>query len=90
VNARPSAAPEPPERWIDAAELALTMGVSTRTVARWVSQGCPSDDWGMRCRRFQTSAVIAWARERTTARTIARTRGDVRDVTDLRPRQAKE
>jgi len=61
----------PQERYVDARELAALMGVSERTVKRWVAAGCPSETWGMaRTRRFLPSEVIAWARSRldTTTR----------------------
>jgi hypothetical protein len=58
-------APLPPERWIDARELAALMGVSVSTVKRWRQQGMPSETWGMgRTRRYQASAAMRWARER--------------------------
>lgn len=52
------------ERYVDAGELAALMGVSTRTVARWVEDGIPSETWGLRARRFRPSLAIAWARSR--------------------------
>jgi phage terminase Nu1 subunit (DNA packaging protein) len=55
----------PREPYIDARQLADVMGVSTRTVKRWVAAGCPSETWGMkRTRRFLASEVIGWARAR--------------------------
>jgi phage terminase Nu1 subunit (DNA packaging protein) len=59
-----SAAP-PPERYIDARALAELMGVSTRTIARMVAEGMPSQTWGMRrTRRFRPSEAIGWAASR--------------------------
>jgi phage terminase Nu1 subunit (DNA packaging protein) len=56
----------PSERYVDAHELAALMGVSGRTVKRWVAQGIPSETWGMsRTRRFLPSEAMKWARERT-------------------------
>ena len=49
------------ERYVDARELADALGVSRRTVTRWVAAGCPSQTWGMRVRRFRISEVAAWA-----------------------------
>jgi phage terminase Nu1 subunit (DNA packaging protein) len=49
------------ERYVDAGELAAALGVSRRTVTRWVAAGCPSQTWGMRVRRFRISEVAAWA-----------------------------
>jgi phage terminase Nu1 subunit (DNA packaging protein) len=52
------------ERYVDASELAALMGVSTRTVKRWTVQGMPSEDWGIRVRRYLPSKCIAWVRAR--------------------------
>lgn len=53
------------ERYVDARELAGLMGISTRTVKRWVALGMPSETWGMaRTRRFLPSEAMAWARAR--------------------------
>jgi excisionase family DNA binding protein len=52
------------ERYIDTRELAVLMGVSTRTVERMVREGMPSETWGLRRRRFLASEAMAWARER--------------------------
>jgi phage terminase Nu1 subunit (DNA packaging protein) len=50
------------ERYVDARELAKLMGVSERTIRRWVTAGMPSQTWGMaRTRRFLPSSAIAWA-----------------------------
>ena len=54
------------ERYVTAAELAELLGVSLRTVKAWTSEGMPSESWGMRVRRYQPSAAIAWARNRGT------------------------
>lgn len=50
------------ERYVDTRELAALLGVSERTVKRWVQEGAPSETWGLRARRFLPSAVIAWRR----------------------------
>ena len=50
------------ERYVDTQELAELMGVSERTVKRWVAEGAPSETWGMRARRFLLSEVVAWRR----------------------------
>ena len=64
VTDRPTAA-TPPERYVDAHELAELMGVSTTTVKRLVAAGMPSETWGMsRTRRFLPSQAIEWARMR--------------------------
>ena len=54
------------ERYVTATELAQHLGVSTSTVKRWVSDGCPSETWGMRVRRFRVSDVMKWRRETDT------------------------
>jgi phage terminase Nu1 subunit (DNA packaging protein) len=54
------------ERYVTAHELAELMGVSERTVKRWVAEGMPSETWGMsRTRRYLPSECIAWARARS-------------------------
>ena len=54
------------ESYVTARELAALMGVSERTVKRWVAAGIPSETWGMsRTRRFLPSEAIAWARSRS-------------------------
>jgi hypothetical protein len=59
----------PQEPYVDGRELAKQMGVSTRTIKRWVALGMPSETWGMtRTRRFLPSRAIAWAQNRTTIR----------------------
>jgi phage terminase Nu1 subunit (DNA packaging protein) len=54
------------ERYVDARELAATLGVSATTVKRWVAAGAPSETWGMRVRRFRVSEVVAWLRDSGT------------------------
>lgn len=55
----------PQERYVDARALAELMGVSARTIARWVAEGMPSETWGMRrTRRFLPSQAIEWASSR--------------------------
>jgi hypothetical protein len=54
--------PSPPERYVDARELAGLMGVSTSTIKRWVRDGMPSETWGLgRTRRFLPSRAMEWA-----------------------------
>lgn len=54
------------EAYVTARELATLMGVSERTVKRWVAAGIPSETWGMsRTRRFLPSEAIEWARSRS-------------------------
>jgi phage terminase Nu1 subunit (DNA packaging protein) len=55
------------ERFVTRRELARIMGVGERTVARWVTEGCPSETWGQRSRRFLPSEVVEWARRRSEA-----------------------
>jgi phage terminase Nu1 subunit (DNA packaging protein) len=54
------------ERYVTRTELAEMMGVSVRQIDRFVSEGMPSETWGMRSRRFLTSRALAWARARGT------------------------
>lgn len=52
------------ERYVSRAELAEMMGVSVSTIDRLVTEGMPSETWGMRTRRFLPSRALAWARSR--------------------------
>ncbi len=54
------------ERYVDARELAATLGVSVATVKRWTAAGAPSETWGMRVRRYRVSEVEAWLRRADT------------------------
>jgi phage terminase Nu1 subunit (DNA packaging protein) len=54
------------ERYVDAYELADTLGVSIATVKRWTAAGAPSETWGMRIRRYHVSEVAAWLRAADT------------------------
>lgn len=68
MSERPTAL-EQPERYVSARELAELMGVSERTVSRWVAEHIPSETWGMtRTRRFLPSEAMAWARARRMSR----------------------
>jgi phage terminase Nu1 subunit (DNA packaging protein) len=53
-----------PEAYVTRQELARIMGVSVRTIDYFVSLGMPAETWGIRCRRFQPSRALAWARAR--------------------------
>lgn len=65
MNGRLDLVAPPLERYVDARELASLMGVSTRTIARMVTAGMPSETWGMsRTRRFQPSRALGWAASR--------------------------
>lgn len=55
------------ERYVTRSELANLMGVSVATVDRMVSEGMPSETWGVRARRFRPSLALAWARSRKMA-----------------------
>lgn len=55
------------ERYVDRNELASLMGVCPRTISRFVSEGMPSESWGLRARRFRPSVCIAWASQRKGA-----------------------
>lgn len=54
------------ERYVGRHELAALMGVNVRTVDRMVRAGMPSENWGLRARRFRPSEALAWARARGT------------------------
>lgn len=54
----------PPERFVNAEELARILGVGRRTIAKLVNEGLPSETWGLRSRRFLPSECISWLRER--------------------------
>lgn len=54
------------ERYVSRSELAEMMSVSVKTIDRLVSEGMPSETWGMRTRRFLPSRALAWARARGT------------------------
>lgn len=70
------------ERYVDAHELALRMGVSVRTVNRLTAAGMPSETWGMaRTRRYLPSEAIAWAHSRRTVVRSDETRNHVRRLT---------
>lgn len=56
-----------PERYVTRVELAKLMGVSVKTIDRFVNAGMPSETWGVRTRRFRPSVAIAWARSRSMA-----------------------
>ena len=59
----------PLERYVDSRELAALMGVSTRTISRMVTEGMPSQTWGLsRTRRFQPSKALGWAASRDRER----------------------
>jgi phage terminase Nu1 subunit (DNA packaging protein) len=45
------------------AQLAAAMQISTRTLARWDTEGCPCE-WAGHRRRYDLEAVKAWNRER--------------------------
>ena len=64
MSERPSVAVQL-ERYVDARELAMLMGVSTTTIKRFARAGMPCETWGMRrTRRFLPSHAMAWAHAR--------------------------
>jgi predicted DNA-binding transcriptional regulator AlpA len=69
VYSRPKRVMTPPhsERYVKRPEVAAAMGVSVKTVDRWVASGMPSYTWGLRARRFLLSEVEIWAAEREGA-----------------------
>jgi hypothetical protein len=52
------------EPYVTRSDLAAKLCVSVKTVDRWVSQGMPSETWGLRSRRFRVSLALAWLRQR--------------------------
>lgn len=53
-----------PERYVTRKRMAEIMGVSLKTIDRFVSEGMPSETWGLSRRMFRPSSSIAWARGR--------------------------
>lgn len=53
-----------PERYVTRKRMAEIMGVSVKTIDRFVNEGMPSETWGLSARRFRPSRAIAWARDR--------------------------
>lgn len=74
------------ERYVDVRELAELMGVSVRTVKRWVAEGIPSETWGLgRTRRFLPSRAMEWAQTRGAGPMIERDHNRVRRMTTVEP-----
>jgi hypothetical protein len=61
VTGGPAPVAVPPERYVDARELAQLMGVSTRTIDRMRAEGMASVSWGRRTRRYLPSQAMSWA-----------------------------
>ena len=62
-------APPPPEPYVGTRELARTLGVSPRTIRRWIKEGLPSQTWGMgNIRRYRVSEAIEWAKRRESSK----------------------
>jgi excisionase family DNA binding protein len=59
--------PHEVERYVDRTEMAAILGVSLATLDRMVAEGCPSETWGRRTRRFKPSEVVEWAKARRAA-----------------------
>lgn len=53
-----------PERYVTRKRMAEIMGVSLKTLDKFVTEGMPSETWGLSARRFRPSLAIAWARGR--------------------------
>jgi hypothetical protein len=53
------------ERYVSRQRLADMMGMSVRSIDRMVADGMPSENWGMRTRRFLPSAALRWAQQRS-------------------------
>ncbi len=57
------------EPYLDARTLAQLMGVSLSTVRRWDREGMPSENWGLRLKRYQLSRSKQWAAQRRRLKT---------------------
>lgn len=55
------------EPFLNRRETAKVLGVSLRTLDRFVEEGMPSKTWGLRTRVFRASEAIAWADQRKAA-----------------------
>jgi phage terminase Nu1 subunit (DNA packaging protein) len=44
--------------------MAAILHVSLRTLDKFVAEGMPSENWGLRSRVFKPSEALAWARDR--------------------------
>lgn len=53
----------PGEAWATTTQVAEHLGVSERTVRRWVARGCPALRVGPRTVRLQPGAVEHWLRD---------------------------
>lgn len=53
------------EPYLNRHETAKLLGISLRTLDRFVGEGMPSQTWGMRTRVFRGSEAVAWARNRS-------------------------
>jgi excisionase family DNA binding protein len=63
LPARPAATVQP-DRYLSRAQLALHLGVCTKTIDRMVREGCPSHTFGRRLRRFRLREVECWLERR--------------------------
>ena len=52
------------EPFLNRKETAKVLGISLRTLDRFVGEGLPSKTWGLRTRVFRASEAIAWADQR--------------------------
>jgi phage terminase Nu1 subunit (DNA packaging protein) len=55
------------EPFLSRRETAMVLGVSLRTLDRFVDEGIPSKTWGIRTRVFRASEAIAWLDQRKEA-----------------------
>lgn len=53
------------EPYLNRVEMAKVLGVSLRTLDRFVAEDMPSETWGMRTRVFRASETRAWIEART-------------------------
>ena len=63
-NVVPLHPPTGPEPWMSKARVAAHMGVSVRTITRWMAEGLPHETWGLSTPKFQASVVVRWASQR--------------------------
>ena len=52
------------EPFLNRKETAKVLGVSLRTLDRFVREGLPCETWGLRSRVFRASEAVVWARNR--------------------------
>ncbi len=53
-----------PEPYMTRHQLAEFLQVHPHTIDQYIAEGCPSEVWGKRTRRFQKTPVLEWLRQR--------------------------